>query len=133
MKKVFLLLVTVVFMNCSTNEEVEVLQDATLIGRWNLEGFEGNVMYEFTAEKRFTLYAFDGNFESVEEIINSGLSGNDWWYEGADVTVDLNFGNFSTLKPTFKCNNNVIIWLDASAEVHSTFYREGYNLNDCTE
>ena len=133
MKKVFLLLLTVSLFNCSSNEVLEEIPEASVVGRWNLDGFQGNVMYEFTAEKRYTLYSSNGIFETVKEVIDSGRSGNDWWFDGNKITVDLNFGNLSTLTPTFKCNNYVLVWLNDLDEVHSTYYREGYDLKNCKE
>lgn len=133
MKKAFYLVITLVLMNCTSTDEMDKLQDATLIGRWNLENFEGNILYEFTADKRFTLYSSNGVFETLEEVIASGRSGDDWWFEGDKIVVDLNFGNFSTLTPAFKCDNNVIVWTSDLDEIHSTYYREAYNLSDCSE
>lgn len=132
MKKAFLLLLTITLFNCSSNENLEVIPEATVIGRWNLDGFN-NIMYEFTEDKRYTLYSTSGVFETVKEVIDSGRSGNDWWFDGDKITVDLNFGNLSSLKPAFKCNNYVLVWLNDANEVHSTFYREGYDLKDCKE
>jgi hypothetical protein len=90
-------------------------------------------MYEFTADKRYTLYSGNGEFETIQELIGSGHSGNDWWYDGAQITVDLNFGNTSTLIPTFKCNNNVLVWLNDLGTTQAIYFREGYDLNACNE
>ncbi|MFK8059520.1 MAG: hypothetical protein AB8B78_05450 [Polaribacter sp.] len=134
MKKVFLLLMTISLFNCSSNDEVlEVIPEASVVGRWNLDGFQKNVMYEFTDNKRFTLYSSNGVFETTDELIANGRTGNDWWFDGNKITVDLNFGNLSTLTPTFKCDNNVIVWTNDLNEVHSTYYREGYDLSNCKE
>ena len=133
-KTIFMLLLTVTMFNCSTNDNSEIndnTEDATLLGRWNLVGFEGAVLYEFTSDKRFTMYSSDGIFETVEDLIASGRSGNDWWYEGEMVTIDLNFGNMSTLTPQFKCENNVVEWLNADGEIHSTIFRENFDYSNC--
>jgi hypothetical protein len=133
MKKIFLFIVVLTISSCSSNEEMETIQEATVVGRWNLDGFLGSVLYEFTEGKRYTFYSSDGSFQSVHELLDEGRSGNDWWLEGDKITIDLNFGNSSTLTPTFKCNNNVIVWTNDLNEVHSKYYREGYNLSDCNE
>lgn len=107
-------------MSCSSNEEVADSPEATVIGCWNLNGFVGSVMYEFTAIKRYTLCPGNGEFETVQEVIDSGRSGNDWWSEDVKITLDLNFGNTSTMTPSFKCNNNVIVWLNYNGDIHAT-------------
>jgi hypothetical protein len=133
MKKVFLFLVVLTICSCTSNEEIEIIEEATVVGRWNLDGFLGSVLYEFTEDKRYTFYSSDGNFQSIQELLDEGRSGSDWWLEEDDIIIDLNFGNLSTLTPTFKCSNNVIVWTNGLNEVHSTYYREGYNLSDCNE
>ena len=132
MKKIIGILLCCTLFQCSTNDAVEDFSEATVIGRWNIEGFQGNVMYEFTENKRYTLYSSDGTFESLQEVIDSGRPGDDWWYDGNQITIDLNFGNLSTLTPTFKCQNNVIVWTTTTDTFHSTYYREGYDLNSCS-
>ena len=133
MKKVLFILLALTIFNCSPEDssEIEQVQEETLIGRWNLVGFEGSILYEFTADKRFTMYATDGSFETVAELIDSGRVGNDYWYEGSMVTVDLNFGNTSTLTPQFKCGNNVVDWLDNNGEIHSSMFRENFDYTSC--
>ncbi len=109
------------------------MQESTVIGRWNVVGFLGSVLYEFTENKRYTFYSSDGNFQTIQQLLDEDRSGNDWWVEEDKITIDLNFGNLSTLTPIFKCNNNVIVWMNDLDEVHSTYYREGYDFSDCTE
>ena len=133
MKNFILLLVLISFYSCSSNEIIEEIPDATLIGRWNLKGFEGNILYEFTENKRFTLYSGDGVFESVEDLVASGRNCNDWWFEADKITIDLNFGNMVTRTPKFKCSNNVIDWLNENEEVVETYFRENYVLSACNE
>ena len=133
MKRIVLIFFCFSLFSCSSNEEVADSPEATVIGRWNLSGFVGSVMYEFTADKRYTLYSGNGEFETVQQVIDSGRSGNNWWYEGDKITVDLNFGNTSTLTPVFKCNNNVIEWLTDLGEIHATYFREGYDITSCNE
>ena len=136
MKRIILLLFTLVLFNCSSDNDepttTQEIPEATLIGRWNLVGFEGNVLYEFTEDKRYTFYSEDGNFPTLEEAQQqSEIIGLDWYYEGDRVTVDLNFGNFLTLTPQFVCDNYVIKWINDEEEIHSIYFREGYDLSEC--
>jgi len=133
-KTLFIFLLAITAFSCSKSDnsnDKEETQEATLIGRWNVVGFEGSVLYEFTADKRFTMYTVNGAFETVEDLIASGRNGNDYWYEGEKVTIDLNFGNYSTLTPQFRCYNYVIDWLNDDGEIHSTIFREGFDINTC--
>lgn len=135
-KSVFMLLLVVTLFNCSSDDTQNLTDnspEATLLGRWSLVGFEDNLLYEFTAEKRFDIYAVDGVFNSVEAQIADGLTGLDWWYDGDKVIVDLNFGNFSTLTPDFVCNNYVINWLNDDGEIHSTIFRESFDYSSCNQ
>lgn len=135
MKKMLIILLTLTVFNCSTDNDNSntTTAEATLIGRWHLVDFEDTILYQFTADKRYTMYATDGNFETLEAHIESGQLGNDWYYEGDKVTIDLNFGNFSTLTPQFVCNNYVVNWLDDTGEIHSTIFREDFNYTTCNE
>lgn len=133
MKKVLLLFTVLSFFNCTTNESLEELPEDTIIGRWIPDGFQGRVLYEFTKTKRFTFYSTNGSFQSVEELLNEGRSGNDWWLDGDKITVDLNFGNLSSRNFEFKCNSNVVEWLNDDGEMLELYYRENYNLSDCNE
>ena len=135
-KSIFILLLALTVFSCSKEEEIvmqEALQDATLVGRWNVEGFEGAVLYEFTETQRFTMYSGDGEFETLEEVIASGRHGNDWTREGDEVTIDLHFGNFSTKTIQFVCDNQVINWLNNDGEIESTLYREGFDYASCNQ
>ena len=134
-RTIFMLLLAVTMFNCSTDDTTTTdnIPEATLLGRWNLVGFEGLVLYQFTEDKRYTMYASDGVFETLDEVIDSGRTGNDWWYDGDNVTIDLNFGNTSTLTPQFVCDNYVINWLNADGEIHSTLFREDFDYSSCTE
>ncbi len=139
MKKLLFALVFVsTFMSCEKEEppvidETPTIAEATIIGRWHIEGFD-NVLYQFTADKRFTLYANTDNvFPTLEEFMeeNPALTGNDWVYEGNIVVVDLNFGNYSRLTPNFRCDNYVIDWMDENGDLHSTYVREDYDISNC--
>lgn len=123
----------ILFIAISCTKNNEIIPEATVIGRWNLKGFEGKVMYEFTNNKRFTYYSTDGNFPSLNEFMsqNPAINGLDWWYDGDKVTVDLNFGNTTTLRPNFVCNNNVILWANDNGETQQIYFREGYSLDEC--
>jgi hypothetical protein len=135
---IFILLLVVSLFNCSSDDDAVApaqnnMAEETLIGRWSLVGFEENFLYEFTEDKRFDIYGIDGEFATVEEQMAEGLNGLDWWYEGDMVTVDLNFGNTSTLTPQFVCNNYVVKWIDAEELIHSIMFREGYDYSSCDE
>ena len=138
-KTIFMLLLAVTCFNCSSDDdtvitpEPEAMAEETLIGRWSLVGFEDNILYEFTENKRFDIYGTNGVFQTVDEQIAQGLTGLDWSYEGDLVVVDLNFGNTSILLPQFVCNNYVVNWLDDEGEIHSIMFREGYDYGSCTE
>ena len=137
-KAAFILLILTVF-NCSSDDNDFVattdIPEATILGRWVLVGFEDTIRYEFTETKRFDIYSTDGTFPTLEEFnqTNPQLNGFDWYYEGDRVTVDLNFGNLSTLTPQFTCNNYVLKWLDDDGVAVTIYHREDYDLNDCTD
>jgi hypothetical protein len=136
-KTLFILVLVATMFNCSSDDTTTPLEDnsieATLIGRWNLVGFESNVLYEFTENKRFAIYSTDGVFGTVEDQIADGLMGLDWFYEGDTVVVDLNFGNMSILTPQYVCDNYVINWIAEDGSTHSTIYREGFDYSSCDE
>ncbi len=139
MKKVLMLiLVAVSFMSC----EPEVIlpggpgadSPGTILGRWIPEGFESNVRYEFTSEKRHTIYGDgSGEFPSLQDWVaeNPGILEHDYVFQEDVVVIDLNFGNYSRLIPTYKCENLVIEWVNEAGETHSTFYREGHDIENC--
>ena len=140
MKKLVLVLLAPLLMatQCNIDDDlipvVEIAEE-TLIGRWNLVGFEGLVLYEFTEDKRYTFYASPSEgieFGTLEALIAAGSTGLDYWYEGELVTIDLNFGNTSTLTPVFKCNNFVVEWVNDDSELHSIIFREGYDFAECS-
>ena len=135
-KTIILLVIATTLFNCSSDDDTTTpdnIAEETLIGRWILVGFEENILYEFTQDKRFDIYGVDGMFETVEEQISQGLFGLDWFYDGDKVIVDLNFGNTSLLTPQFVCSNFVINWLDAEGEIHSIIFREGFDYSLCDE
>ena len=121
-----------IFSQCSKND-IEDTIEATIIGRWKIEGFD-NIQYEFTSNKRYDIYS-TGNteFPTLQEFLqlNPNIPGLDWYYEGNVVVVDLNFGNFSKLTPIYKCNSNVIDWMNTDNTLHSTFYKVNYDLSSC--
>jgi len=136
MKNVFFaLLLAVSFASCVPEAVFPISgegtsSEATILGRWDA----GNVRVEFTDDKRFTIYGNgDGTFPTLEQFTqeNPGLTGNDWWYEGEVVVVDLNFGNFSRLVPMFKCGNQVIRWVYEDGSEHSSLFREGHDITAC--
>lgn len=129
-KLLFILLMAVSFLNCE-NENPEI--DATLIGRWHLEGFETAVMYEFTEDKRYTLYSEDGTFPPLDIETHPPTLAHDWVYDGDVVVIDLNFGNFSRAIPNYKCGNYVIDWVQEDGSANGTIYREDYDISGCDE
>lgn len=133
MKKLLFICLAVTLMNCSTEDDNNTTdnEDATLVGRWNLVGFEDTILYEFTEDKRFTMYSSDGTFETMQDLIDSGRPGNDWYYEGENVVIDLNFGNFSVLVPEFKCDNNVVEFINEDGEINSILFREAFDYSTC--
>ena len=139
MKKTLFILLALTMLNCSSddnNTEAPTDQaEATILGRWVLVGFEDAIRYEFTDTKRFTLYSIDGEFPTLEEFNqeNPGLTGHDWYYEVSKITVDLNFGNFSTLTPQFTCDNYVVKFINDEGETHSVYFREDYDISACAD
>lgn len=136
MKKVlFVLILAASFLSCDKEVvEPNTIEEATILGRWQSVGFDDVIRYEFTEDKRFTIYVHDdGTVPTLEEFMleNPNARGHDWSYEGETVVVDLNFGNFSRLVPNFKCENKVIDWISEDGAVHSTFYREGHDIDSC--
>jgi len=139
MKNVIFILLAITIFNCSTNDDnsnkTPDIAEATIIGRWILMGFEDVIRYEFTENKRVTIYGLNGTFPTLEEFNqrNPKVSGNDWYYEGDKVTIDLNFGNLSSLTPEFVCGNKVLIWKSDDGETHSVYFRESYDISTCSE
>jgi hypothetical protein len=138
MKKTLFILLALTLFNCSSDDNAQAPTDqaeATILGRWVLVGFEDAIRYEFTENKRFTLYSVDGEFPTLEEFNqeNPGISGHDWYYEGEKITVDLNFGNLSTLTPEFTCNNYVVKLRNDEGEINSVYFRENYDISVCTD
>lgn len=133
MKNVLIaLLLALSFMSCE-KEETGSTEEGTILGRWVPEGFEDAIRYEFTEDKRFTLYSDNGSFPTLTEFMseNPQLTGNDWTYEGETVVVDLNFGNYSRLVPVFNCDNQVVNWENEDGTDHGTYFRENHDLSDC--
>ena len=133
MRKLFLVLVFAAsLIGCEKDENPSTI-DATIIGRWHAVGFEEVVLYEFTADKRYTIYSSDGTFPTLEEFMaeNPELRGHDWSYDGEVVVVDLNFGNFSRRIPTFRCDNYAIDWIGEDGTTGDTYFREGYDMSEC--
>lgn len=138
MKKLFLaLLFATSFMSCDKDLIQEDTMEATIVGRWQAVGFDDVIRYEFTEDKRYTIYGSDENgenpFPTLEEFMqqNPGLPGNDWVYDGEVVVIDLHFGNYSRLVPKFRCGNSVIDWISETGSLHSTYYREGFDISTC--
>lgn len=123
-------------MSCKDeNNANDNMEEGSILGRWVLEGFEDNIRYDFTEDKRFTIYGVDGVFPTLEEFQeeNPGLTGHDWYYDGEVVVVDLNFGNFSRTIPSFHCGNEVLHLTQEDESFHGVYFREGHDLSECSE
>lgn len=135
MKKfLFALLVIASFASCQDETEMDNNTiEATIEGRWVLRGFEETIRYEFTGDKRYTIYGTDGTFPTLEEFLaeNPNIPSHDWYYEGETVVVDLHFGNFSRMVPQFKCGNHVIGWTQEDGSEGGTYYREQHDITEC--
>jgi len=138
-KTVFAFLIAVFITGCleDTTDPIVMpepeVEAATILGRWVLVGFEEAVRYEFTENKRFTIYSGDGTFPTLEDLLMESpqLTGLDWEYVGDTVEVDLNFGNYSRLVPNFKCDNAVIDWIAGDGSVQTSYYRESHDITAC--
>ena len=132
MKKIFLVvLLTLTLVNCSSDDNAEPqpqVNENTMVGRWHLVGFETLVMYEFTADKRYTIYSSDGTFGDISTAIPNPHS---WTMEDNVLTIDLDFGNYAVNPVVFKCNGNVVDFGNENGG--GNLYREGYNYADCDE
>jgi hypothetical protein len=123
MKRILLLL-SIILMSCTDDNNQEPAIENTIIGRWHLVGFEETVMYEFTETHRYTIYSSNGNFGDITTAIPNP---NPWEYDGENLVIDLFFGNSSISIPNFRCNGNVV---DLG---FGTLFREGYNITNCSE
>ncbi|TCK66638.1 hypothetical protein DFQ05_1909 [Winogradskyella wandonensis] len=129
--KVIILITILSFSSCSTSDDNVLEQEVenTIIGRWHIVGFEQTTMYVFTENLRYTIYSTDGNFGGIETAIPNP---NEWVFEGDELVIDLNFGNFSRTIPNFRCEGNVVDLVDANGGT-TTLFRENYDINSCTE
>lgn len=113
-------------MSCDDDPILD--QECTVEGRWIIDGLEESTLYEFTDSLRYTIYSSEpGVFGTIEDAIPGP---NSWYYEGDSIIVDLNFGNFLTAQPSFRCDCNV---MDLSSEDGSNgvYYKEDYAIADC--
>ncbi len=107
-------------------------------GRWHFVGYEDNVMYQYVDDEfaegglRWTLYSTDGNFGDLED---AGGTPNPYTIDEDIITIDLHFGNIATYEMHFRCNGQVVdFYYDEDDDwegLHSTYYREFYDYNDC--
>lgn len=120
------LLALVVLTGCEKEEALE--PDCTIKGRWIPNGFD-NTLYEFTDDLRYTIYSdTPGQFGTIADAIPNP---KDYSFVGDSLVIDLNFGNFSTTEPIYKCDCNVVEL--SSANGTSILYKEDYNYADCDE
>ncbi len=136
-KLLFVLFAALSFASCEEGTGLSddaPMAEATIVGRWIPEGFEDVLRYEFTEDTRYTIYGNgSGEFPTLEEFLqeNPGIHGHPWAYEGVVVVMDLHFGNFSRSIPLFKCNNQVLDWMNEDGTFHSTLFREGHSMTEC--
>ena len=104
-------------------------EEYTLVGRWVMVGFEEAVLYEFTENLRYTIYASEpGVFGPIDEAMNPHpLIHN---YDGS-ITIDLHFGNSVTYTPEFSCEGRVVNFWLSDDEIHSTLIKENFNAGNC--
>jgi len=100
-------------------------------GRWHLVGYEDNVMYQFQDNYRYSIYSTDGNFGGLED---AGNTPNPYIVEENIITIDLFFGNIVSYQMNYRCDGQVVEFID-NANIHSTLFKEGYNFinNYCEE
>ena len=113
-------------------------EEDSIEGRWHFVGYEDNVMYQYVDDDEFsegglrwTLYSTDGNFGDLED---AGGTPNPYIIDEDIITIDLHFGNIATYEMNFRCDGQVVdfYYYDDDWEgLHSTYYREFYNYNDC--
>ncbi len=143
-KLLFAFVVALSFVSCEddtnlVNDPIDQVDpgdnipEATILGRWIPEGFEDVVLYEFIEGDRFTMYSTDGNFPTLDDFRaeNPDIPSNEWSYEGDVLVIDLHFGNYSRVVPSFRCDNYVMDFISEDGSLHSTYFREGYDLADC--
>ena len=100
-------------------------------GRWHLVGYEDNVMYQFEDNYRYSIYSTDGNFGGLED---AGNTPNPYIVEENIITIDLFFGNIVSYQMNYRCDGQVVEFID-NANIHSILFKEGYNFinNYCEE
>ena len=125
---VILMMMSLCMASCSKNDEIELYNENSIIGRWHFVGFEQTVLYQFTEKLRYTIYSTNGNFGSLDTAIPNP---NPWLYQGENIVIDLHFGNSLVAKPVFKCNGNVVELVTNDGTI--TLFKEGYNLANCSE
>lgn len=130
MKNLFLsLLLVTTFMGCtSDDDQVTEPEEYSIEGRWHVVGFEDTVMYEFTADKRYTIYSTDGVFGDVSTAIPNP---HDWSFDGEKIVIDLNFGNFLTFTPSYRCNGNAVDFILDDGSTGTMLFRENFDLSTC--
>ena len=100
-------------------------------GRWHLVGYEDAVMYQFEDNYRYSIYSIDGNFGDIED---AGGTPNPYTIAEDIITLDLFFGNVVSYRMDYKCDGQVVEFIDVEYDVtQSTLFREGYSYidNEC--
>ncbi|WP_298497175.1 hypothetical protein [uncultured Algibacter sp.] len=127
-KNILILILIVLSISCSNNDDNKSIKDNTIIGRWHVVDFEDTVMYEFTNDLRYTIYSTDGNFDGLDSAIPNP---NTWTNVDDELVIDLNFGNFLRAIPNFKCDGNVVDLVSQNGT--TVLFRENYIFNNCNE
>lgn len=131
------ILITILFttlFSCSPDDSQSQSDERTaselIIGRWKVLGFENTVMHEITVDQVHTIYSTDGNFGDISTAIPGA---HDYTVTGNVYTEDLNFGNMFTADLVFKCDGNVVEFVDDSGTTGRIYFRENYNYPDCNQ
>ena len=133
MKKFLLILFAELFLVVGCMKDIPTnssdSENYTMIGRWVMVGFEEAVLYEFTENLRYTIYASEpGVFGPIDEAMNPHPVIHN--YDGS-ITIDLHFGNSVTYIPEFSCEGRVVDFWLSDGEKHSTNLKENFNTGDC--
>ena len=110
-------------------------------GRWHLVGFEDAIMYQFVdtepfadAGLRYSIYVDEnGEFDDLDGD-NIGGTPHPYSVVGDIITIDTHFGNILSYQMNFKCDGQVVEFIDIDYDViHSILFRENYNYigSDC--
>ena len=106
-------------------------------GRWHLVGYEDAIMYEFVdtepfadAGLRYSIYVDEnGEFDDLDGD-NIGGTPHPYSVVGDIITIDTHFGNILSYQMNYRCEGQVVEFKHiTSGVIHSTLFREDYNLS----